>query len=161
MTNETDLRECSAQIELVKQLLGPETFDLNKVLIELETKKKLLMTFKPRSYHNILEDLESGAIKHPGDWVKPPKEIVKEVEVIKEVDNSETIEMLKTSQENEEKLIETVGILDSEIDSLKKEAKEKAQLEKELQDTKDKLAELEALKEAEKEEETAEEILGE
>lgn len=69
MTNETDLRECSAQIELIRQLIEqPETFDLDNVLIELETKKKLLMTFKPRSYITILKDLESGFIKHPGGW---------------------------------------------------------------------------------------------
>jgi len=74
MTNETDLREISAQIELVKQLLGPETFDLDKTLIELETKKKLLMTFKPRSYATILKGLESGELIHPGEWVKPPEE---------------------------------------------------------------------------------------
>ena len=66
MTNETDLRECSAQIELIRQLIDqPETFDLDKVLIELETKKKLLMTFGPRDYATILKGLESGGLIHP------------------------------------------------------------------------------------------------
>lgn len=123
MTNETDLREISAQIELIRQLITqPETFDLDKKLVELETKKKLLMTFKPRSYHDILDDLASGAIIYPGDWVKPPKEI-EEKKVIKKPEKPK-------------------------ID------KKALALEKELQATKDKLAELEVLKELEKEEET-------
>ena len=75
MTNRSDLDICLAQIELVKQLLGPETFDLKKILIELETKKKLLMMFKPRDYARILKGLESGVLKHPGDWVFEEKEI--------------------------------------------------------------------------------------
>ena len=63
MTNRSDLDECSAQIKLVKQLIDqPETFDLGKVLIELETKKKLLIKFMPRDYTTILKGLESGAL---------------------------------------------------------------------------------------------------
>lgn len=90
MTNETDLRECSAQIDLVRQLIDqPETFDLDKILPELETKKKLLMTFKPRDYATILKGLESGVLIHPGDWIKmeapKPEELsrVKEEQVAK------------------------------------------------------------------------------
>lgn len=143
MTNETDIRECCAQIELIRQLITqPETFDLDKVLVKLETKKKLLMTFKPRRYITILEDLESGAIIHPGDWVKPPKEI-EEKKVIKKPEEPKI----------DKKAIEVKAA------KAKKEAEEKAILAKELQDTKDKLAELEALKELEKEEEA--EIIGE
>lgn len=133
MTNETDLRECSAQIVLIEQLLGPETFDLDKLLVKFKTKEKLLMTFKPRDYITILKDLESGAIIHPGDW------------------------------EPEEKKVETPEPIPEEP----KIDKEKIALEKELQETKDKLAELEALKELEKEaeaeiiEEVAKEIEGE
>ena len=77
MTNRSDLNECSAQIKLVKQLISqPETFDLDKILIELETKKKLLMTFRPRDYITILKGLESGAIKHP----EPEIEVIIEPE---------------------------------------------------------------------------------
>ena len=131
MTNRSDLNECSAQIKLIRQLIDqPETFDLDKVLMKLETKKKLLMTFKPRSYHDILEDLESGAIKHPGDWVKPPKEIEEKKE--------------ESRPERKE---------EPESERIKREAEEKAILEMELQITKDKLAELETLKELKKEEE--------
>lgn len=132
MTNRTDLDKFSAQIELVKQLLGPETFDLKKILIELETKKKLLMKFKPRSYDTILKGLESGVLKHPGDWVFEEKKV-------------ETPEGTKSRRLEEEKKT-TV-----EAEKARKEVEEKAILEKELQDTKDKLAELEALKELEKE----------
>ena len=86
MTNETDLRECCAQIEIIRQLMiQPEVIEFDKVLVELETKKKLLMTFKPRDYTTILKDLESGALIHPGDWVLEKKkvEIPKpEIEVI-------------------------------------------------------------------------------
>ncbi|BDI54968.1 MAG: hypothetical protein QIT40_gp10 [Lokiarchaeia virus VerdaV4] len=134
MTNQSDLNECCAQIKLLKQLLTqPETFDLDKVLIELETKKKLLMTFKPRSYITILKDLESGGIKHPGDWVKPPKRI-EEPKIDKKV-----IALEKAREVKAEKA--------------KKEAEEKAILEKELQQAQDKLATIEAAKELEKEEE--------
>ena len=115
MTNRSDLNECSAQIKLVKRLLGPETFDLDKVLVKLQTKKKLLMKFSPRDYATILKGIESGALIHPGDWVKPPKKI----------------EEKRTIPE------------EPKIDP------EKARLERELQETKDKLAAIEAAKEPE------------
>lgn len=71
MTNETDLNECCAQIKLIRQLTTqPETFDLDKVLIELETKKKLLMKYRTANYQTILKGLESGELIHPEDWVK-------------------------------------------------------------------------------------------
>lgn len=76
MTNETDLRECCAQIELIRQLIDQEeTFDINKVLIELETKKKLLMKFKPRDYITILQGLESGGLvlEEKGEEAKAEK----------------------------------------------------------------------------------------
>ncbi len=63
MTNETDLRECSAQIALVKRLLGPETFDLKKILMELEIKKSLLMKYKPRDYQTILKEIRPETIE--------------------------------------------------------------------------------------------------
>jgi len=145
MTNRSDLDKCCAQIELVKQLLGPETFNLDKILIELETKKKLLMTFKPRSYHNILEDLESGAIIHPGDWVKEPEatESPEEIKKLLETRQAKAEEIRLAKEVPEEPKITAKA---------KKEIEEKALAEKELQDAKDKLAELEALKELEKEE---------
>ncbi|BDI54932.1 MAG: hypothetical protein [Asgard archaea virus VerdaV3] len=66
MTNETELNECSAQIKLAKRLTTqPETFELDKVLIELETRKKLLMKFMPMTYATILKGLESGELIHP------------------------------------------------------------------------------------------------
>lgn len=110
MTNETDLREISAQINLIRQLIDqPETFDLDKKLVELETKKKLLMTFKPRSYHDILEDLASGAIIHPGKWVKPPKEI-EEKKVIKKPEkpkiDKKALALEKELQATKDKLAE-------------------------------------------------------
>jgi len=106
MTNETDLRECSAQIELVKQLINqPETFELDKILVKLETKKKLLMTFKPRSYHTILEDLESGAIIHPGEWIKPPKAIEPPKPEKPKIDKK-AIALEKELQETKDKLAE-------------------------------------------------------
>jgi len=132
MTNRTDLNECSAQIKIIKQLITqPETFELDKILIELETKKKLLIKFMPRDYATIVKGLESGIFKHPGDWVKPPK-----------------IREEKKEESRPEKIEEP------EPERIKREAEEKAVLEMELQATKDKLAKLEALKELEKEEET-------
>lgn len=128
MTNRSDLDKYCAQIELVKQLLGPETFDLNKVLIELETKKKLLMTFKPRDYATILKGLESGALIHPGDWVLEEKK--------------EIIPVKKEEKTPEEPKID----------------KEKIALKKELQLAKDKLVELEKEEETEIREEVIEEI---
>lgn len=149
MTNETDLRECSAQIELVKQLLGPETFDLKKILIELETKKKLLMTFKPRSYAAILRDIEAGFLKHPGDWVLEEKKTISPEESKKILDVREAkAEQIRLAKEKKTPESEPITMVELEEDL------EKAKLEKELQDTKDKLAELEALKELEKEEES-------
>ncbi|BDI54901.1 MAG: hypothetical protein [Thorarchaeia virus VerdaV2] len=63
MTNETELNECSAQIKLVKRLISqPETFELDKVLIELETRKKLLIKFMPMTYATIRQGLESGTL---------------------------------------------------------------------------------------------------
>ena len=150
MTNETDLRECSAQIELIRQLINqPETFDLNKVLIKLETKKKLLMTFKPRSYDAILEDLESGAIIHPGEFVFKEKEIEnpKETKKLLETREAKAEEIRLAKEAPEEPKITAKA---------KKEIEEKAILDKELQIAKDKVAELEALKEEEKKEETTE-----
>jgi len=144
MTNETDLRECSAQIELVKQLLGPETFDLDKILMKLETKKKLLMTFKPRSYDAILKGIESGAIIHPGEFVFEEKEIK---------NPKETKKLLETREAKAEE-IRLAKETPEEAKKITKEDEEKIALEKELQITKDKLAKLESLKELEKEEET-------
>ncbi len=116
MTNRTDLDECFAKIEIIKQLLGPETFDLKKILIELETKKKLLMRFKTRDYSTILKGLESGALIHPGDWVwEVKKEIIplkkelkfpeepkidKELQLVR--DKLEALEALKELEKEEE-----------------------------------------------------------
>jgi len=142
MTNETDLRECSAQIELVRQLLGPETFDLDKVLIELETKKKLLMTFKPRSYATILKGLESGALIHPN--IEESKRLL-EAKKLKAIEDAEKVKAEKLRLVAEKKA-------KKEAERVKKEVEKKTLAEKELQDAKDKLAELEVLKELEKEE---------
>lgn len=76
MTNETDLNECCAQIELLRQLTTqPEAFDLDKVLIELEIKKKLLMKFMPMPYDTILQGLKSGALvlEEKGEKAKAEK----------------------------------------------------------------------------------------
>lgn len=87
------MRECCAQIELVERLITqPETFDIRKVLVELQTKKKLLMTFRKLDYITISEGLKSGAFKHPGVWVKPPekkKEPKKEIPKVKEIEKAE------------------------------------------------------------------------
>ena len=126
MTNRTDLDKCSAQIELVKQLLGPETFDLKKILIELETKKKLLMKFKPRSYNTILKGLESGVLKHPGAWVEE-----KEIE-----DPKETKRILEARQAKADEIQLAKEPSKEELEKLtlaKKKAEENAKLEKELQ----------------------------
>ena len=57
LTNKSDLNKCCAQIELVEQLITqPETFDIHKVLVELQAKKKLLMKYKPRDYATILKE---------------------------------------------------------------------------------------------------------
>ena len=148
MTNRSDLDECSAQIKLLKQLLTqPETFDLDKVLIELETKKKLLMTFKPRDYTTILKGLESGLLIHPN--IEESKRLL-EAKKLKVIEDAEKVkvENLRLVAEKKAK---------KEAERVKKEAEKKALSEKELQDAKDKLAELEALKELEKEEVTTEE----
>lgn len=112
MTNETDLNKCSAQIELVRQLIDqPETFDLDKVLVTLETKKKLLMTFKPRDYITILKGIESGVLIHPGVWIKEI-EPLPSTHVI--ADTVDTPESLKTHME-----IENEKAKDLEIKRLK------------------------------------------
>jgi len=158
MTNRSDLDKYCAQIELVKQLLGPETFDLDKILIKLETKKKLLMAFKPRSYATILEDLESGAIKHPGDWVLEEKKIKtpEEIKKLLETRQAKAEEIRLAKEVPEEPKIDKRAITLEKAREVKA-AKAKKEAEKELQDAKDKLAELETLKEQEKEEVTVEE----
>ena len=81
MTNRTDLDKCCAQIELISGLINqPETFDLNEELIKLETKKKLLMTYKTRDYNTILKGLESGQLK-PIALISEEIELVSAAEV--------------------------------------------------------------------------------
>lgn len=153
MTNRSDLNECSAQIDLIRQLIEqPETFDLDKILIELETKKKLLMTFKPRSYATILKGLEFGVLKHPGDWVFEEKKVEtpKETKHILEARQTKAEEIRLAKEPSKEEL--------EKLALAKKKAEEKAKLEKELQETKDKLATIEAAKELDKEETPIEDI---
>ncbi|KKN27832.1 hypothetical protein LCGC14_0860530 [marine sediment metagenome] len=126
MTNRTDLDECFAKIEIIKQLLGPETFDLKKILIELETKKKLLMKFKPRDYATILKGLESGVFIHPGVF-EEKKEII-------------TVNPLPSS-------VTPIPVKKEEKPKINKE---NVSLKKELQLAKDKLVSLEALEELKK-----------
>ena len=117
MTNQTDLNECCAQIELIRQLIDqPETFDLDKILIELETKKKLLMTFGPRDYATILKGLESGGLIHPNiEEAKRAKteklRLIKEEELAAELEAKRLVEEAKAFE-------------------LKKEEEEKAKAEK-------------------------------
>lgn len=61
----------------------------------------------------------------PGEHLIAPigEPIIKEVEVIKEVDNPKLVIALKASQTNEQKLIETIGQLDDQLAACQKENK--------------------------------------
>ena len=122
MTNRTDLDKCCAQIELLIQLhTQPETFDLDKVLIKLETKKILLMTYKTRDYNTILKGLESGELK-------PIALISEEIELV----SAEEVEALMRKKEEErakkeDELAEKKRIAEEEVKELHEaEARKKA-----------------------------------
>ena len=149
MTNKSDLNECSAQIKLLKQLVTTPK-DLKEVLTALETKKALLMRFRERSYATILEGLESGILVLEEKKVEIPEE--------PKIDRREIV--LVAARKAGKLRLEAEAKAKKKAEKLKKEAEEKTRLEKELQDAKDRLVELEALRELEKEEE-AEIIAGE
>lgn len=134
MTNRTDLNECSAQIKLLKQLTTqPETFDLDKILIELETKKKLLMAFKPRDYITIQKGLESGLLIYPNIEESIRLFEAKKLKVLEDAEKVKAENLRLVAEKKAKK----------EAERVKKETEKKVLAEKELQDTKDKLAELE------------------
>jgi len=130
MTNRTDLNECSAQIKLLKQLITqPETFDLDKVLIELETKKKLLMTFKPRDYADIQKGLESGLLIHPNIEAKRLLE-AKRLKAIEDVNYAPLNKMRRLLEDTEKAKTEKLRLAaekkaKKEAERVKKEAEVK------------------------------------
>jgi len=101
MTSETDLREVSAQIEIVKQLIdNPETFDIHKILIELETKKKRLMKYKPRDYITILKEFYPEEIIPKIEEPKVDTEKISEIKRLKE--KIKTLQEVKPEEAKEE-----------------------------------------------------------
>ena len=128
MTNRTDLDKCCAQIELVTQLINqPETFDLNEVLIKLETKKILLMTYQPRDYITIQKGLESGTLKPIALLSKSPKTS----EGVELVSAEEVEEIMRKKAEDKAKkeaeLAEKKRIAEEEVKELHEaEARQKA-----------------------------------
>lgn len=155
LTNATDLRECLAQIKLLKQLLTqPETFDLDKVLEKLEIKKKLLMKYRMSDYATISEGLESGTLVLE-EKVEIPEEKEFEYDKGPKIDEK-AIALEKAREAKAEKALleaekakkEAEAKAKKEADAkAKKEAEEKALLEKELQIAKDKLTAFETAKE--------------
>ncbi|GAH64648.1 unnamed protein product, partial [marine sediment metagenome] len=110
-----------AQIKLVKRLISqPETFDLDKVLIELETKKKFLMKHRSSDYATILKGLESGELIHPN--IEEAKRA--EVKKLRLIEETEAKRLVK---EAEEKAMEAIAEdLEAKAFQLKKQEEEKA-----------------------------------
>ena len=122
MTNRTDLDKCSAQIELVSQLITqPETFDLNEILTKLEFKKKLLMKYKPRDYIRIQKGLESGELS--------PIALISKEEKMELVATKEAEELMKKKAEEklkkEAELAEKKRVAEEELKQ-KQEAEARA-----------------------------------
>lgn len=148
MTNETDLRECCAKIALTKRLLGPETFDLEKILTELEIKKSLLMKYKPRDYQTILKEICPETIEI--------EEIEKGLE-----DEKVRLEKEKKDAETRIKLEEKERKKAIAVEKAEKEAKAKAEKLKAAEIKAEKIAAKKAELAALEAEEVKEETIGE
>jgi len=130
MTNRSDLNECCAQIKLAKQLIAqPETFDLDKVLIELEAKKALLTKFMPRDYATILKGLESGALVSEEKKLQEPK--IDEKAKAKAQEDADFDAKMKAKQEAEG--LEAKKIAEEEAKTLKLAEKKRLAEEKAFQ----------------------------